>query len=123
MPHPVEFRERVVQRYLKGDLSAAAVAELFDIGSSSVYRWTSRFRETGSVEPKPTGGREPKLPDEVLEAVAGDLPDSTLVEMAEEIEKRTGIQVHERTVSRRLRALRYTRKKRHFEPTSGRPSG
>lgn len=123
MSHPVQFRQIVVDRYEEGDLSAEAVAQLFGIGSSTVYRWAHRFRDTGSVKPLPTGHPKPLFSDEVLQAVVDAKPDATLAEIVTGCAERTGITVCERTIARRLATLGYTRKKSHFALTKQAPSG
>lgn len=117
MAHPIEFRQAVVNRYQQGDLSAEAVAILFGIGSSTVYRWVHRLRDTGSVQPLPTGNPKPLFGDDVLQAVVDARPDATLAEIVAGCAERTGITVCERTIARRLAALGYTRKKSPFALT------
>ena len=99
------------------DSSAEAVAILFGIGSSTVYRWAHRMRDTGSVEPFPTGHPKPLFSNDVLQAVVDAKPDATLAEIVAGCAERTGITVCERTIARRLAALGYTRKKSLFAPT------
>ena len=123
MAYPIEFRQAVVARYEQGNMSAHDVAKLFGIGSSSVFRWVHRLRDTGSVAPFETGHREPLFGDDVVQAVVDDKPDATLAEIAVECAERTGFRVCERTISRRLNALGYTRKKSPSVPKRPTPNG
>ncbi|WP_460021533.1 helix-turn-helix domain-containing protein [Magnetospira thiophila] len=44
----------------EGGLSRHQAAARFAVGVSSVIRWVTRFRETGSVAPDKMGGNRPK---------------------------------------------------------------
>lgn len=55
-----DLRERVVAAVEKGGLSRHQAAARFSVGVSSVIRWVTRFRETGSVAPDKMGGNRPK---------------------------------------------------------------
>jgi len=50
-----DLRLRVVTAIDSG-LSRRAAAEKFDVSIASAIRWHQRYRETGSVQPKPIGG-------------------------------------------------------------------
>jgi putative transposase len=58
--YSIDLRERVVAAVEQGGLSRRRVAEVFDLGISTVISWVRRFRETGSVAPGKIGGRRPK---------------------------------------------------------------
>ena len=51
-----DLRGRVIAAVGAGDRAAAA---RFGVSPSSAVKWTKRARLTGSVEPKPMGGRRP----------------------------------------------------------------
>ena len=101
-PYSLDLRERVVAA-VEGGLSRRQAAALFDVGVSTVIRWTRRAREIGSVAAKPMGGDrrsllvgEPRL--WLLERVAAE-PDLTLEEVRDELAER-GIVVGYGTVWR-----------------------
>ena len=50
-----DLRERVVTRCLAGE-SIRSIASAFSISPSSVSKWTTRFRQTGSSAPAQFGG-------------------------------------------------------------------
>ena len=54
-PYSTDLRERAVEAVESG-ASRREVAEVFEVGVSSVVRWCRRWSETGSVEAKPSGG-------------------------------------------------------------------
>ena len=78
-PYSEDLRTRVVAAVGAG-ASCRAAAKQFSISVSSVVRWAQRFRQTGSIAPKPMGGeRHSRLKDErdwllALVAAAPDLP-------------------------------------------------
>lgn len=51
----VDLRERVVSAIAAGT-SCRQAAERFGVGAASAIRWYARFRQSGQVTPKPTGG-------------------------------------------------------------------
>src|ERR1700730_5686936 len=55
-PYSTDLRERAVEAVESGALRRE-VAEMFKLGVSSVIRWCRRWTETGSAEPKRSGGR------------------------------------------------------------------
>ena len=54
-PYSDDLRERVVEA-VKAGASRREAAERFEIAPSSAIKWLQRWRETGSVAAKPTGG-------------------------------------------------------------------
>jgi transposase len=51
----VDLRERVVAAIAAGS-SCRRAAERFGVGAASAIRWYARFRQSGQLAPKPTGG-------------------------------------------------------------------
>lgn len=79
--YSVDLRERVVDAVNKGT-SRRRASTVFRIGASTAVRWAQRFKATGSVEAKPSGGdlRSRAIEahkDWLLELVA-EKPDLTL---------------------------------------------
>ena len=54
-PYSNDLRERVVAAVNAGE-TCRVVAKRFDVGVSSVVRWSQRLRSTGSVAPGKMGG-------------------------------------------------------------------
>jgi transposase len=62
MARPIseDLRQRAVDRVLAGE-SVRSVASILKVASSSVVKWSQRFRATGSVAPGPMHGHRPKV--------------------------------------------------------------
>ena len=81
-PYSTDLRERAVEAVESG-ASRREVAEVFEVGVSSVIRWCRRRSETGSVEAKPSGGSTSPLEEhsEWLLTLVAKQPDLTLKEI------------------------------------------
>lgn len=115
-PLPTALRRRIVDAWQNGEGSYRELASRFTVGEASVSRLLRRFRETGSVEPKPMGGRHrSRLVDAEGETFIKDTlvaqPDSTLVELSEAFEEEFGKVVSPQRMSELLRRLGLTRKR------------
>ena len=89
-PYSLDLRERVVMAVDDGQ-SCRAVAEVFGVSVASVVKWSQRFRATGSVAPKPMGGKRPIIlagqRDWILDRFASQ-SDLTLRSLAAELRER-----------------------------------
>lgn len=93
--YSIDLRRRVVAQVEAG-ASRHEAAEHFDVSVSSAIRWAKLFDRTGSVQPRPRGGRprSPLAPHGpwLLALIAGE-PDLTLdeivVRVAHELELST----------------------------------
>src|SRR4051812_43286029 len=77
-----DLRLRIHEACQDGE-STAEVARRFAVSTASVRRLKQRFRETGSIAPKPGGrGPAPKLADRIeeLRQAVGDRPEDTPAE-------------------------------------------
>jgi len=108
--YSVDLRERSLQAMASGR-SVTEVAQLFGVSRESLYRWRARQAASGSVVPGTATGR-PRLLTPAQEA---DLvtrleaePDATLGELC----ATTPVPMSRPTMSRTLRRLGFTRKKR-----------
>lgn len=93
-PISMDLRERAVAAVEAG-LSRHQSAAQFKVGVASVIRWCERKRLTGSVSPKPMGGKvKPKLGPhrEWLLARVKEAPSLTLEELRAELAER-GVKV------------------------------
>ena len=84
MPKPcsLDLRERVVETVESG-ASRREAAERFEVSASSSIKWMQRWRETGSVAAKPSGGSISALEEraDFLLALIAEQPDLTLDEI------------------------------------------
>jgi transposase len=107
-----DLRKRVIDTVERGDGSLRQIAKRFLVSLSFVTRLLQHYRTTGSLEPKPHGGgRQPALgPTQLkrLRALIRKQPDATL----EELRQRLGVDCSTMAISRALRRLKITRKKK-----------
>ncbi len=111
-----DLRLRIHDACQDGD-STAEVAQRFDVSPAFVRRLKQRFRETGSLAPKPGGrGRTSKIEGRVeeLRQSVRDHPDDT----PEEHGRRLGLGVVRTTVWRAMLRLGLTHKKSRSTPAS-----
>lgn len=104
-PYDMALRERAVKAYASGEGSYAQLADVFDLDHRTLERWVARWRDTGSVAPRPKGGgwRCP-IDLAVLRTVARAGPDATLAELCWEYNRRVP-QAHRTTRASLHRAL------------------
>ncbi len=113
----LDLRVRIVALVEAGEHSLRELAELFAVDLSTIARLLQRYRNTGSVAPKPHGGGMPPKLDaravvRLLELVKQQ-PDATLVELRDQL----GIPCSVMTIFRTLQRNGISRKKktRHAE--------
>lgn len=117
----LDLRERVVAEVSTG-MSRRQAAAHFRISASSAIRWTALEGETGSVEPRPRGGksRSPLEPHAAwLLALVEREPDLTLVELERRIAEGVGVTITERSIRRFFDRHRITLKKSHARGRAG----
>jgi transposase len=109
-----DLRQRVIDTVERGEGSLRQIARRFLVSLSFVTRLLRHHRETGSVEPKPhRGGRPPALGPADLERLRQlnrEQPDATL----EELRQRLSVDCSLMAISRALRKLKITRKKKEL---------
>ena len=92
-PYSEDLRVRVVSAVAEG-CSRRAAAKRFSVSASSSIRWVDLHEETGSVSPRPRGGksRSPLEPHAswLLEFVARE-PDLTLAEIVQRLLQDRGV--------------------------------
>lgn len=123
MPAPLslDLRRRILAALKAGEASQRQVAERFGVAKATVERLARRVRLTGTLEAKPHGGGQvPRITESDRERILGWLrlePDLTQEEMARRFEA-LGRPVSQQGVSRGLKRLSITRKKRRCAPAS-----
>ena len=107
-----DLRQRVIDTVERGEGSSRQIARRFLVSISFVTRLSRLHRDTGSVEPKPHGGGRPPALGPADPRRLGELirerPDATL----EELRQRLGVDRSIRAISRAVRKLKITRKKK-----------
>ena len=126
MAYSQDLRERVVKAIQRGDRSQAQVAEDFAVSMSFVEEVWRRYRETGSCAVKVWHhGPWAKLAGQeaALRAAVAAKPDVRLHDLCEQVRAADGSRVSVNAMSRTLRRLKLTRKKRASTPASRTRSG
>ena len=112
---PIELRERIVAARAQG-LSGRAIAALFNVGHSTVYRYLQKADRGESLEPGRPPGAERKLGDEEMAWLAEQLdadPYLTSYELADMYNRdHRRNRVHRSTILRAMHSLGFTNKKR-----------
>ncbi len=108
-PYSYDLRQKVIKA-IDGGMSKTQVSSIFKISRNTINTWLHRRRETGDIKAK-TGyqkGYNPKIPDlEQFRKFAQINGSKTQKEMADEWPDK----VSDRTISKALKKIGYTRKK------------
>ena len=117
-PTPIELRERIVAARTIDRQSMGQIAKRFRIPKGTVQNILERYRDAGTVEPRPqNAGRKSVFSKQALKALARDVgkrPDATL----EELRQRSRVQASLVTFHNALKKLGFRRKKKRYVRTS-----
>jgi transposase len=113
-PTSLDLRQRVVATRVEDGQSMGQIAERFKIPKGTVQNILERYRDAGTVQPKPqNAGRKPAFSQKALRRLEQDVrrhPDATLAELRD----RCGLKVSVVAVHHTLKKLGFTRKKRLY---------
>jgi transposase len=115
-PYSLDLRERIVKSWQNGD-TKAALARVFMVSLSSVKRYINQFEAVGHVEPTIQRRMQGKLTKKLRKKLARQIdahPDYTLAQHMQLWNSRNKVQVSESCLSRAIRQMGYTRKKKTF---------
>jgi transposase len=118
-----DLRDRVVQDVEGSVCSQTEAAVKYSVSLSFVQKLMKRVRETGSPAAKPaSGGVKRRLgkAEKLIRAEVKHNPDVTLNALCEQVESKLGLWSDESMMSRELKRLGITLKKRSSTPASGR---
>jgi transposase len=110
-----DLRERVVFAYNSGVGTIPKIAELFNLGKSTVDKYLNVYRNTGDLTPGKSTGRPPILDKKhlsVLKKIILAAPDKTLQDYCIAFKKETGINLPKSTLWDACQLLDLRRKKR-----------
>ena len=104
--YSLDLRQKIIDAYNNKEGSYRQLAKRFRVSLSFVQTLLKRYRETGTLEPKPHGGgQSPKLSSEqsalIPQLVAEDTA-ATLEQLCKRLEQRTGVKVSRATMGRLL---------------------
>ena len=121
MPSPLslDLRIRAIEAYERGEGTQVEIAARFGVGEASIRRWWRLRRESGSLEPNTDfrHGPAPLLDEHglmVLRELLTERPDSTLEELGAGLEERIGVKPSISTLSKVVRDIGWSRKKKAF---------
>lgn len=110
----IDLRQRIVAARFEDGQSMGAIAERFRISKGTVQNILERYRDAGTVAPKPqNAGRKSAFSPEALRELEQDVlrhPDSTLAEF----QKRSKVKVSQVSFHNALKKLNFTRKKKRY---------
>jgi transposase len=116
--YSMDIRERVIENL--DHESMRKTAKRFRVSEYFVYRLKQRYREAGTLAPKPHGGGHGPLVDEAggefIREVLAEASDFTLNELCERYEGRFACKVSKSSMDRALRRLNLTGKKDPLRP-------
>jgi transposase len=118
MPAPlsIDLRQRVIAAAQANEGSQRQLAKRFKVSLSFVRDLRRRYRQSGTVEPKPHGGGAiaklgaSQLP--IIKALVEAQPDALLTELCERFGKKTGVNVSVATMQRAVESLEFSVKKK-----------
>jgi transposase len=117
MPAPLslDIRTRFINAYLAGEGSLRELGRRFCIGEATADRWWSRFKATGEIEPRPSGGSKSKISEddeEVIRYLIDQNPDARIIDLLEVFKAELGRDdVSASALKRAIKRMGITRKK------------
>lgn len=119
MAYSNDLRISAVNYFLTHNLRYKDVAPIFGIGVATLHGWVSTYSKSGRVDCKISTGR-PRLlrreKDSAFQEMLMKNADQTLEQLSEIWEAQQGQRLSVFCLSRSIRRLGLTRKKRHFAP-------
>lgn len=118
MAYSTDLRESAVNYFLSHELQYKDAAAIFGIGAATLHRWVSAYQNDSCLAYKTSTGR-PRLLLHEQEASFRDMVvnnfDLTLEQLSEIWEAQNGQKMSSFSVSRAIRRLGFTHKKRRSE--------
>src|SRR6266566_707605 len=109
-----DLRERVLRAVDQG-IPRSEIVRVLGVSLATIGRYLKQRRETGHVHPKGIPGRPSRKIKPLqagLQAQLEAFPDATLAQHCQYWEQRQGVQVSRWSMSRAIKRLDWTRKKR-----------
>jgi transposase len=122
MAHSQDLRDRVIDAVLVEGMSRRGAAVRFGVSETAAINWVKRVERTGLRTPAKIGGYKPMMlaPHRAfLEAVRCEKPDITLQGLCDRLSAERGVKTYTSVMSRFLRRLGVTLKKRRLSLASG----
>jgi transposase len=119
--YSVDLRAKVLRAVDQG-YARKEIVKLLGVSPATIKRYLKQRRETGSVAPKPRPGRPPKKLGPLQAELVAQLQahdDVGLEGQCRLWEQSHGVRVSTATMSRAIKRVGWTRKKRRWVPLSG----
>jgi transposase len=119
--YSVDLREKVLRAVDQG-YARKEIVKLLGVSRATIKRYLKQRRETGTVDPKVIPGRPPKKLGPLQADLVEQLQthnDLGLEEQCRLWEHSHGVRVSTSTMSRAIKRVGWTRKKRRWVPLSG----
>lgn len=116
-----ELRDRVIDAVVRGGMSRRGAAERFQVSESAAIKWVQRFEREGLRAAGKVGGRKPVKLEAHRDRIASwraQKPDVTLQGLCDRLRVECGAEANTQLMSRFLRRLGLTLKKRRSSPAS-----
>src|SRR5215210_4499685 len=117
LPYSLDLRHKILHAQERGMGSQREIAEFFGVSLSFVEKLLQQVRTTGNAAAKKQGrGPKTRLNETAQEHVrhlVEQQPDITLAELADQIDRITGVRVSRATLCRLLQRLDMRLKKSH----------
>ena len=120
-PYSQDLRDRVIDAVVRGGMSRRGAAARFGISESVAIKWVERFERTGLRASGKMGGHKRlklKPHREFLETCHAEKPDVTLQALCDRLLGVRGVKADTSLMSRFLRRIGLTPKKRRSSPAS-----
>ena len=108
-----DLRNKIVVAAIERGMSKAQAARLFDVSLSSVKRYSRIASQGGSLRPRRSPGRPPKVDEKaqvLLETDLKERPAATISQRRRFLEHMTGTDLSYSTVRRLMKRLGFTQK-------------
>jgi transposase len=118
--YSVDLREKVLRAVDQG-YPREEIVKLLGVSRATIKRYLKQRRETGTVTPKAIPGRPPKKLGPLQAELVAQLQahdDLSLEEQCRLWEQSHGVRVSTTTMSRAIKRVGWTRKKRRWVPLS-----
>jgi putative transposase len=120
-PYSQDLRDRVIEAVTEGGMSRRGAAERFGVSESAAIKWVQRFEREGSRAAGKMGGHKPVKLDahrEVIASWRAEKSDITLQALCDRLHSEFSVEADTSLMSRFLRRLGFTLKKRRSSPAS-----
>ena len=117
-PYSIDFRQKIIDALEMG-AKQTSVAEQFDVSDSFISKLWHQYQETNCLKPKKMGGHvKPKVNidgEKYIEVWIENDPSLTINQLCEKYEDTFNILMSESSMSRALKRMGMSYKKKHFQ--------